>query len=296
MYLVIGATGMVGSEICRLLVANGQPVRGLVRVTSDKAKVDKLIAYGVQVIEGDVRDQNTLQKACTNVSTILSTASSMPFSYKPGENDIRTVDTEGLINVIDAAKAANVKHFIYISLSRHMDLDYPLRNAKRFVEKNLKESGIKYTILRPSYFQEVWLNPAVGFDYPNAKAQIYGSGTNPISWISYTDVAKFAVDSITNPAAMNATLELGGPEPLSPLEVVQIFEELGGKAFEVQHVSEVALESQQKAATDPMQQSFTGLMRCYAKGDPIDMSQMREVFSIPLTSVRDYAGQVLVTA
>ncbi len=296
MYLIIGATGMVGGEISHLLSGEQQPVRGLIRTTSDQAKVDQLKASGVEVIQGNLRDYASLQAACKGVSAVISTASSMPFSYTPGDNDIRNVDSEGLKNLIRAAKAAGVKHFIYTSFSGNMDLDFPLRNAKRSVEKYLQESGLNYTILRPSYFTEAWLSPVVGFDASNAKAMIYGSGKNPISWISYLDVAKFAVASLTNPKAHNATLELGGPEALSPLEVVRIFEKVGRKTFEVQFVPEEALEAQQKAASDPMQQSFTGLMRCYAQGDPIDMQETLRSFPIKLSSVEDYAQRVLAPA
>jgi NADH dehydrogenase len=291
MYLVVGATGNLGGEIWRRLTAEGKPVRGLVRATTDQEKRDKITSYGVELVEGDVRDRASLDAACRGVTAVFSTVSSMPFSYEPDANNIQTVDTEGLMNLIEAAQAAGVQRFIYTSFT--MDNEFPLRNAKRAVESRLEESGITYTILRPGYFMEAWLSPMVGFDYPNANAQIYGSGENPISWISLIDVAQFALESLDNPAARNATLELGGPQALSPTEVVKIFEELGGQSFEVQHVPEEALEEQQKAATDPMQASFTGLMRCYAQGDPIDMQATLEVFPVQLTSVRDYAQRVL---
>ena len=119
---------------------------------------------------------------------------------------------------------------------------------------------------------------------------------SPFSWISLQDVAQFAVASLDNPVARNATLELGGPEALSQLQAVQIFEEVGGRAFELQHVPEEALEEQEKAATDPMQQSFAGLMRCYAQGDPIDMRETLKAFPVQLTSVRDYAQRVFGTS
>jgi uncharacterized protein YbjT (DUF2867 family) len=293
MYLIVGATGNLGSEICRRLTAEGKPVKGLVRATSDQAKVDKLKAYGVKVVEGNVRDRPSLDAACEGVTAVISTVSSMPFSYVPDENNIQTVDTGGLTNLIEAAQAAGARHFVYTSFSGNMDLDFPLRNAKRKVERRIKDSGLTYTILRPSYFMEAWLGPAVGFDYPNAKAQIYGAGENTISWISLFDVAQFAVESLDNPAARNATLELGGPDALSPMEAVKVFEEVGGQSFEVQHVPEAALEEQQRAAADPMQQSFTGLMRCYAQGDPIEMGGTLQAFPVELTSVRDYAQRVL---
>jgi NADH dehydrogenase len=216
----------------------------------------------------------------------------MPSCYDAELNNLQNVDIDGLGNLIAAAKAVGVQHFVYTSFSGHMDLDFPLRNAKRSIEQRLSNSGLSYTILRPSYFMESWLSPAVGFDYPNAKAQIYGTGENPISWISLDDVAQFAVAALDNPTARNATLEIGGPEALNPIQVVGIFEEVGGRSFEVAHVPEAALAEQQEAATDPMQQSFAGLMRCYAQGDAIDMKELLKAFPLELTSVRDYAQTV----
>jgi uncharacterized protein YbjT (DUF2867 family) len=292
MNLVVGATGRLGSEICRRLTAGGKPTRALVRSTSDQAKVDKLKRYGAGIVPGDLRDRASLEAACQGVAAVISTVSAMPRSYQPGENDIQTVDLDGLMNLIDAAKTAGVEHFVYTSFSGQIDLDFPLRNAKRAVEQRLKESGLNYTILRPSFFMELWLGPA-RFDVADATAQIYGTGDNPISWISLQDVVQFAVASLDNPAAWNATLELGGPQALSPLQAVQVFEEVGGRLFEVRHIPEDVLEEQEKAATDPMQRSFAGLTRCYAQGDPIDMRDTLKAFPVRLTSVRDYAQSVL---
>jgi uncharacterized protein YbjT (DUF2867 family) len=103
------------------------------------------------------------------------------------------------------------------------------------------------------------------------------------------------VACLDHPAARNATLELGGPEALSPLEVVRIFEGVGGRPFEVQHVPEEALRAQLAEAADSLQQSFAGLMLCYAAGDPIDIRATLQAFPLQLTSVRDYARRVLST-
>ena len=66
-------------------------------------------------------------------------------------------------NIVEVLHAG-VGQLVYTSFSGQMDLDFPLRNAKRVVEQHLKESGLTYTILRPSFFDEVWLSPALGFD------------------------------------------------------------------------------------------------------------------------------------
>ncbi len=293
MILVVGATGVVGGEICRRLIASGQPVRALVRDSSAPDKVAALQALGVETVVGDLRDGASLDAACRGVSAVITTAASMPYSYVPGQNDITTTDAAGTMRLVDAAIAAGAEHFTYTSFSSNLDIDTPLTQAKRAVEHHLIDSGLGYTILRPSCFMEAWLSPMVGFDPANGKATIYGTGAEPVSWIAVGDVAEFAVRSIDAPAARNTALELGGPDALSPLEVVRIFEEIGGRPLETQHVPVEALQAQQEAATDPMAQSFSGLMRAVAGGDRIDMASTLRVIPVPMTTVRDYARAVI---
>ena len=294
MILVVGSTGMVGSTICQRLFELGKPVKALVRETSDPAKVAKLSGSGIPTVKGDLRDPASLKAACQGVETVIDTVSAMPFSYQPGQNDIQIVDVQGAKALIDAAKSAGVKHFVYTSFT--MDQDFPLSNAKHEVEDYLKTSGLIYTILRPGYFMEAWLSPMVGFDAANAKASVYGSGDQPISWISFLDVAQFAVESVTNPAARNAVLALGGPEPVSPHEVIKLYEAEGGKPCEVSHVPAEALKAQMEGASEPMQKSFVGLMYSYALGDPIDMKGTLKSFPLKLASVKEYAKKVFAKA
>ena len=286
MNLVVGATGLLGSEICRLLAAEGKPARALVRFTSEQSKVAQLESFNVEITLGDLKERSSLDAACRGASAVISTASST-LSRQEGDS-IKTVDLEGQLNLIDAAKAANVSRFVLISFPQ-IDIEFPLQTAKRAVEDYLKSSGLTYAILQPTIFMEVWLSPALGFDAVNAKAQIYGSGENRISWISYKDVAKFAVASLDNSEARNAVIELGGAEALSPLEVVRIFEKVKRQKFDVQHVPEEALREQRESATDPLQQSFAGLMLNYSRGSIIDMQETLQQFPVRLTSIRDYA-------
>lgn len=295
MILVIGATGLLGSEICGHLAARGKRVRALARATSDPAKVDRLRALGAEVVPGDLRDADSLAAACQGVSTIITTATALPLAYQPGINSPQTTDRDGCLSLIAAAGDADVQRFIYTSFPP-IAHSFPLQDAKRSVEASLRSSGLTYTILQPTFFSEVWLSPAIGFDYLNRKATIYGAGRNPISWISYSDVAQFAVAALNNPAALDATLELGGPEVLSPLEVVGVFEKIAGRPFEVTHVPVEALQGQLAAATDPMQQSFSGLMLGYADGKAIDMRETLKALPIRLTSVEEYARRVCLAA
>lgn len=294
MNLVIGATGLLGGEICRQLVAGHKPVKALIRATSDPVRVETLQRLGATLVQGDLKDRSSLDAACQGVTTVISTASST-LSRQPGDS-IQTVDLEGQLSLVDAAKAAGVEHFVFISFRSHPDLQYPLDDAKRAVEQHLKASGLGYTILQASYFMEVWLGPALGFDYANASARIYGEGHNGLSWISYKDVAQFAVASLENPASRNAVIEVGGPQVLSPLEVVHIFEEVGGQPLAIECVPEDALRAQKADATDPLEESFAALMLTYANGDPIEMEATLQAFPLQLASVRDYAEGVLSNA
>jgi len=288
MNLVVGATGMVGTEVCRALVDAGKPVKALVRPAADPGKVKVLEGLGVTIVRGDLRDRASLDAASLGVHAVITTASAMPFAYAPGENTPERTDRDGCFGLIDAARDAGVRQFVYISFPP-MSAAFPLQDAKRAVEAHLKSSGMAYTILRPTYFTEVWLSPAVGFDAANRRATLYGTGDKGISWISFKDVARFAVASLETPAARNAVIELGGPEALSPREVVAIFERIAGGAFEVTQVPVEAIHAQWSAATDPMEKSFAGLMLGYADGSPIDMTATLKAFPLQLASVKEYA-------
>jgi uncharacterized protein YbjT (DUF2867 family) len=292
MNLVVGATGMVGTEICRLIARSGKPVKALVRASSDSSKVENLKRLGATVVQGDLRDRISLKSACHGVKVVISTASAMPFAYAPGENTPQNCDQDGCLNLIDVAREAGVQQFIYTSFPP-MAASFPLQDAKRAVEARLRDSGLMHTILRPTYFTEVWLSPAVGFDHSNFKAAVYGTGDNTISWISFLDVAQFAVASLDNPAARNTTLDLGGPEGLSPCSVVKIFEKIGGQDFEMTRVPVEALQGQMAGATDPMQKSFVGLMLGYASATAIDMTATLKTFPLKLRTVEAYARSVM---
>jgi len=286
MNLVVGATGLLGSEICRLLAAEGKLVRALVRTTSEQSKVSQLESLNIEIVRGDLKQPFSLADACRSASVVISTASAT-LSRQEGDS-IQTVDLEGQINLIDAAKTANVKHFVLISFPQ-TDVEFPLQDAKRAVEDYLKDSGLIYTILQPTFFMEVWFSPALGFDAANAKAQICGSGEKRTSWISYKDVAKFAAASIDNSDALNAVIELGGPEALSPLEVVQIFEKARGQKFDIQHVPEQALREQLEGDGNPVDKTFAALMLNNSQGTVIDMQDTIKKFPVRLSSLRDFA-------
>jgi uncharacterized protein YbjT (DUF2867 family) len=290
MILVVGSTGALGSEICRRLTHQGKAVRGLVRVTSNPERVAALKTWGVETVLGDLRDPASLAKACRGVDTVITTANTTT-SMQPGDS-IPVTDQQGQADLVKSALQAGVARFILVSIPLNME-DCPFTTAKRTVEKAIMESGMDYTILCPSIFMEVWLSPALGFDYANAKAAIYGEGHAKNQYISLGDVAQYIMDCLDNSAARNQFIEAGQSQTTSMLEAVRTFEKIAGKSFELEFIPEAALVAQRAASTDPLQISFATMMLNMAHGIRVDTKQAERLFSFPLTSVDDYARSVL---
>jgi uncharacterized protein YbjT (DUF2867 family) len=289
MILVAGSTGLVGSEVCQRLRRRGERVRALVRATSSKEKVEALRSSGVELCVGDLKEPESLAAACQGVDAVISTASST-LTRQPGDS-IQSVDAAGQLNLVNAAKNAGVERFLFVSFRRTPGITSPLGDAKSQVENAI--TTLNFTVVQASWFMEVWLSPALGFDYANAAARIYGAGTSPISWVSFRDVAEICALALRNPAASRKKIEFGGPEALSPLEVVACFESIGGRKFQLEHVSEAALLSQFENATDPLQKSFAALMLGCVHGDAMNMAPVIDSFGMKLTSVNDYARTAL---
>src|SRR4051794_39545027 len=188
--LVAGATGMVGKQIAIALQRRGTDVRALVRGGSSNPNAAELVSEHVQIAVGDLTQPQTLADACAGIDTVICTATTMPTGADDG---LRRVDHDGVLALIEASQRAGAKKFVYTSYSGNIEIDCPLRTAKRDCEARLRQSTMDVVILRPSYFMEMWLGPHLGFDPLNGTARIYGSGEGKVSYISAFDVAEFAV-------------------------------------------------------------------------------------------------------
>lgn len=291
MILVVGATGILGSDICRRLRDRGLPVRGLVRAGSPGESA--LRAMGVDVCIGDLRNRASVETACTGVATIISTATAM--GSKDKSLSLRTVDHDGQLQLVEVAKASGVQQFIFISASPALHTGAPLVRYKREVERAVRASGMRWTILQPSVFMEIWLSDKIGWNFATASATIFGAGTAPVSYISVADVAEHAVRSIDDPRLANRAVPLGGPDDLSPNQVLAIFEELAGRPYKAKRVPRplLAIMSPVVALFDEGAASGMSLGAQCALGDVIDSPVQREL-ALPLTSVREYAARVVV--
>jgi uncharacterized protein YbjT (DUF2867 family) len=140
-----GATGYMGKSLVPLLLARGHEVLALVR----KPSVGKLPS-GCVAVTGDALDKNTYQSRLAGADTFIQLAGvSHPSPAKAAE--FRKVDLVASYNAIDAAQAAGVAHFIYVSVAHPAPMMKAYIEVRRECEEKLRASGLNATILRPWY-------------------------------------------------------------------------------------------------------------------------------------------------
>ena len=232
MILVAGATGMVGSMIVDGLLARGQRVRALVR-SANSAEI--LQARGVDATLGDLKDRASLDRACTGAEVVITTANS---ASRGGSDNPESVEDQGNRNLIDAARAAGVRQFVFVSaLGSDLNSPVPLLRGKAIAEHYLRESGLTYTILMPNLYMEIWFPNIVGRAAAAGRpVTLIGEGRRKHSMISAADVAAFAVAAAGNQLAYNRVLVLGGPHPVTWHDVIAAHERVQGRRIEVRYL------------------------------------------------------------
>jgi len=295
MILVVGSTGILGMEVCKRLRANNADVRGLVRLGSPKQAL--LESMGVEIAHGDLKELPTIEQACQGVNCVVSTANSM-MSRRDGDN-FKTVDRDGQLGLVAAAKRAGVKHFVFVSVAPHSP-DCEFIRAKRKVEQVLQEggeSGMAWTILQPTGFMEVVFSAAAGWDLEKGKCRVVGAGQIPQSMISLYDVAAFVVMATERPEMQNRVIPLGGPEAFTSMDAVKKFEDATGREFKIDRAPLAVLKIASRILRPFNEPLSTILTFASAKdGDVIDMTPVVSEFPVTLTSLDEVVGRTVSAA
>lgn len=229
MFLVAGATGNVGSEVARQLVAAGHPVRGLVREDSQAGLPD-----GVQPVVGDLDDPAGLVGAFAGVAGAF---------LLPGYADM-----PGLLGVADKA---GVRHVVQLSggSAESGDMSNAITAYMVRTEDAVRDSGVPWTILRPSAFMSNalrWLpqiNDAalVRAPFPDVRTAV----------IDPADIAAVALTALTEPGHEGSTYRLSGPESLLPAEQVRILSDTLGRGLGFEGLTNEQARQEMEAAGVP---------------------------------------------
>ena len=95
---------------------------------------------------------------------------------------------------------------------------------------------MEWVILQPTAFMEIWLSPQLGWDLSRGRVRVFGDGRKRTSLVSLEDVADWAVVAALAPELAGRVLPVCGPDPLSPLEIVRMAEEVTRRTFRVRHI------------------------------------------------------------
>jgi len=212
MILVTGSTGLIGSEVLRRLSETGVPARALTR---DLKKARQM--PGVTWVGGDLGKPETLPGAFEGIKTLF----------------LLTHYFEDMVelqhNAIAAACAAGVKHIVKVSAFAASDhSNAPIGRWHYQVEKELEQSGLAWTFLRPHHFMQNLLAQA---QYVRQDGAIYSpSGDGKIPYVDGRDVGAVAAVILTAPERHHGkTYVLTGSDAISYREASEIISGVIGK-------------------------------------------------------------------
>jgi NADH dehydrogenase len=233
--LVTGGTGFVGPKVVHALRAQGREVRALVRRPE---RATQLAAWGTELVRGDVTDPPSLRAAvdgCTHVVHLVAIIKGSPA-------DFERVMTQGTKDLVAAAKAAGIERFVLMSAlgtSAATKDTVPYFASKWAMEQETLQSGLEYTIFRPSFvfgqdggalptfIKQVRYSPVV---------TVIGSGLQRLQPIWVENVAQYFSRGVDDPHAANRTFEIGGPDIVTWNELYLTIAKVLGKRRKLVHI------------------------------------------------------------
>lgn len=286
MILVVGASGKVGRATARLLLDSGAAVRGMSR---DPRKLADLKASGADLVEGDLRVPASLLRACEGAQQVLAAAHA--FDGR-GTNTARNVDDAGNRALIDAARIAGARRFVFMSaIGVRPDHPVDFFRYKYEIEQYLRASGMEWVILRAAPFMETWAGMIGDQIAANGTAPMFGRGDNAINFVSVQDVARYAVMALQQPDVRYRVIDVGGPENVSQSEIINLFEAANGQAVKRKRLA-VPVMRTLGALLRPFDAVTSRIMRIgvlmATTDQTFDMSATLREYPMELTRLEDY--------
>ena len=227
--LIIGGTGTLGRQIVLQALTKGYQVRCLVR---NFRKANFLKEWGAELVYGDLSQPETIPPCLKGITAIIDASTS-----RTDELDaLKKVDWEGKLYLIEAAKVAKVKRFIFFSAQNVEQFEnIPLMKLKNGIEIQLKQSGIPYTIFRLTGFYQGLIEQYAIPILENLPIWVTNENTY-ISYMDTQDIAKFSLRALQIPQTVNQTFFLSGLKGWVSSEIINLCEQLAGRKAKVQRV------------------------------------------------------------
>jgi NAD(P)H dehydrogenase (quinone) len=218
--LITGATGNLGTAFIDELIGK-KGVKNISALVRDLSKAGKLKEKGVQLIQGDYNDYNSLVTAFTGMDKLYFISGSDVLN--------RAMQHE---NIVKAAKSAKVGHIIYTSFQRKTDdKSSPIAlvaSAHILAEKLIRESGLTYTIMKHALYTD-FVPIFMGDQVLNSGVIFLPAGNGKTSFTLRSDMASAGVAVLTGEGHENKTYEISANKSYSFYDIAQILTELSGK-------------------------------------------------------------------
>nr|ULD16266.1 hypothetical protein [Cylindrotheca closterium] len=233
--LIIGGTGTLGRQIVLQALTKGYKVRCLVR---NFRRASFLKEWGVELVYGDLTRPETLPPCLRGITAIIDASTSRVDEL----DSLKKVDWDGKLCLIEAAKVANIKHFIFFSAQNIEQFEnIPLMRLKYGIEQKLKQSKIPYTIFRLTGFYQGLIEQYAIPILENLPIWVTNENTS-ISYMDTQDIAKFCLRTLQIPATVNQTFFLSGLKGWVSSEIIGLCEQLAGQTAKVQKIPVIFLK------------------------------------------------------
>lgn len=227
--LIIGGTGTLGRQIVLQALTKGYQVRCLVR---NFRKASFLKEWGVELVYGDLQKPETIPPCLKGITAVIDASTS-----RANETEsLKPIDWDGKLCLIEAAKAANIKRFIFFSAQNVEQFEnISFMKLKNGIETKLKQSEIPYTIFRLTGFYQGLIEQYAIPILENFPIWVTNENTY-ISYMDSQDIAKFCLRSLQIPQTKNQTFFLSGSKGWVSTEIINLCEQLAGQTAKVQRV------------------------------------------------------------
>lgn len=273
--LVVGGTGMLGSQVVTKLLSGGRPVRALVRPGSDAGGLE---AAGAAVVRGDMMDLDSLVRAMAGVDSVISSAAGYT---RHSKGDTPQIDTIGNSNLAEAASRTNIRRFVLTSiLTCDQTPDVPHFWHKKLAEDRLEELGVPFVALRPGAFLDQ-VTRFGGDPFSKGRLTWLGSSRTPLSFVLTADLAGYLAAAIDAPGIDGQRIDIGWDRPVSLQDVAEISGRLLGKRVRVRTVPAGLLHTVGTVLgpVNPLAKDMAAMIDWFQSGRYVaDTTRQREVF------------------
>jgi uncharacterized protein YbjT (DUF2867 family) len=236
--LVAGGSGFIGSAIVRRLARDGSEVA--VMTAHPSRSRGRIESMGASVIQGDVRDAGSLERAVAGAETVVQALTFPTFPVqKPRKGfTFEEFDHLGTERLVRAAVRAGAGRFVFGSgAGAAPDAPKVWFRAKWAGEEAVRAAGIDHAIIRPSWVygpEDRALNRFVAFHRWLPFVPVVGDGRQHLQPVFVEDVAD-AFAQAARAGGPNGTFEIGGPDVLTMNEVLATMMEVRHKRKPLVH-------------------------------------------------------------